>query len=139
MGGSRLAGKVALITGAGSGIGREAALLFAAEGAAVAAVDLAEAGGRETAERIEAADGVPEAVAPAWHAAAQEAHERFRDIALFHQVVGHRTQHVLGRQVGQSLRAIPAGVSDLVAAIAGPGVVRAVVAGSGERHGRWPR
>jgi NAD(P)-dependent dehydrogenase (short-subunit alcohol dehydrogenase family) len=42
----RLQGKVALITGAGSGIGREASLLFAREGAAVVAVDL----NKDTAE-----------------------------------------------------------------------------------------
>ena len=39
----RLEGKVALITGAGSGIGREAALLFAREGARIVVADVNEA------------------------------------------------------------------------------------------------
>lgn len=53
----RLDGKVALITGAGSGIGRESSLLFAAEGAAVVAVDVNEAAAKETVGMVEAAGG----------------------------------------------------------------------------------
>lgn len=50
----RLENKVALITGAGSGIGREAALLFSSEGAGIVAVDVNDAGGKETVKMIEA-------------------------------------------------------------------------------------
>jgi NAD(P)-dependent dehydrogenase (short-subunit alcohol dehydrogenase family) len=48
----RLENKVVLITGGGSGIGRQSALLFAREGARVVVVDLDEKAGRETASMI---------------------------------------------------------------------------------------
>ncbi len=53
----RLKDKVALITGAGNGIGRETALLFAQEGAAVVAADVADAAGEQTVADIKAAGG----------------------------------------------------------------------------------
>ncbi|HVH19835.1 MAG TPA: glucose 1-dehydrogenase [Myxococcota bacterium] len=53
----RLAGRTALITGAGSGIGRESALLFAAEGAAVLVADRDSKAGQATAEAIGATGG----------------------------------------------------------------------------------
>eukprot|EP00741_Cyanophora_paradoxa_P021614 tig00000241_g20863.t1 len=53
----RLVGRVAFITGAGSGIGREMALLFAREGAKVSCVDVDPATGQETASMIMKAHG----------------------------------------------------------------------------------
>ena len=53
----RLQDKVALITGAGSGIGRETSLLFASEGASVLGVDLNEEALAETVSLVQATGG----------------------------------------------------------------------------------
>lgn len=53
----RLQNKVALITGGGGGIGRESALLFAQEGAAIVVADVNDAAGEETAALVRQAGG----------------------------------------------------------------------------------
>jgi NAD(P)-dependent dehydrogenase (short-subunit alcohol dehydrogenase family) len=53
----RLAGRTAIVTGAGSGIGRASAVLFAKEGAYVALVDRDHAGLQETLAAIQGAKG----------------------------------------------------------------------------------
>ncbi len=53
----RLEGKNAVITGAASGVGRAASLLFAREGAAVACVDIDAEMGEETASMVRAEGG----------------------------------------------------------------------------------
>ncbi len=58
----RLKDDVAIITGAGSGIGKESALLFAAEGAKVVAVDVNLAAAEAVTEAIRAAGGAAIAV-----------------------------------------------------------------------------
>ncbi|WP_372387274.1 SDR family NAD(P)-dependent oxidoreductase [Xanthomonas axonopodis] len=61
---SRFAGKVAVITGTGGGMGREAAIRFAAEGARVVGCDLKEEGNAETVELVRAAGGEMTEIAP---------------------------------------------------------------------------
>ncbi len=53
----RVSGKVALITGGGSGIGRATAIVFAREGAKVVIADYNREGGEQTVKTIKAAGG----------------------------------------------------------------------------------
>jgi NAD(P)-dependent dehydrogenase (short-subunit alcohol dehydrogenase family) len=61
--GDRLKGKVALITGAGMGMGRECAILFAEEGARVVVCDIDEKAARDTVSAVEGQGGQALAVA----------------------------------------------------------------------------
>jgi NAD(P)-dependent dehydrogenase (short-subunit alcohol dehydrogenase family) len=86
----RLDGKVAVITGAAGGIGREAALLFSEEGARVCVADVsAEAGGQTAAEcreaffeQVDVTD--PESVAAMYRATA----ERYGGIDVLYNNAG---------------------------------------------------
>jgi 3-oxoacyl-[acyl-carrier protein] reductase len=57
-----LDGRVALITGAGSGQGRAAAMLFAAHGASIAVIDINDEGGVETVALVEKEGGAAIAI-----------------------------------------------------------------------------
>jgi meso-butanediol dehydrogenase/(S,S)-butanediol dehydrogenase/diacetyl reductase len=61
---TRLAGKIAIITGIGGGMGRAAALAFAREGARVVGCDLFEEGSAETVRLVREAGGEIESFAP---------------------------------------------------------------------------
>jgi NAD(P)-dependent dehydrogenase (short-subunit alcohol dehydrogenase family) len=84
---ARLAGKVALITGVGGGMGRVAASMFAAEGARVVGCDIDEAGAAATEKAVRAEGGDitvmggvdlgDAAAAQSWVDAAAEVHGGF--------------------------------------------------------------
>ena len=106
---ARLAGKVCIVTGAGSGIGRASALLFAAEGAQVVAADLdeaaaaatvAEIGGESVAEQVDVADE------DATRALAASTVEQLRSDRRPLQQRGHRRRR---RHRGDVARALGAG------------------------------
>src|SRR6185436_11029050 len=75
--GPRLAGKVAFITGAGMGMGREAAILFAEHGARIGVADIKKEAADETVALVERAGG--QAVAVAGDVAAEADVQRMID------------------------------------------------------------
>jgi NAD(P)-dependent dehydrogenase (short-subunit alcohol dehydrogenase family) len=92
----RLENKVALITGAGSGIGRETALLFAKEGANVVVADVNDEAGQKVVQELEAAGG--QAVYA--HADVSKAAEAEAMIRIAEDTFGHL--HVLFNNAGIS-------------------------------------
>jgi len=75
--GTRLKGKVALITGAGMGMGREAAILFAEEGGKIVVCDINKQAADETVTLVEEAGG--QAVAVAGDVAVEEGVKKMVD------------------------------------------------------------
>ncbi len=81
-GGGRLQGKVAVITGAASGIGRATACLFAAEKARLVLADLDEAALKETGELVKKAGG--EVVIKKTNVAVEQEVEELIELAITH-------------------------------------------------------
>jgi 2-keto-3-deoxy-L-fuconate dehydrogenase len=91
----RLDGKVAVVTGGGSGIGQAIALKFAAQGAAVRIFDVDERGAAETCERISGAGGDASA-----HACDVTGQAQVK--ALFEKLFHRERVHILVNNAGIS-------------------------------------
>jgi NAD(P)-dependent dehydrogenase (short-subunit alcohol dehydrogenase family) len=101
---ARFAGRTAFITGAGSGIGRAAALRFAGEGAIVAAADIDQASADETVAMIQRAGGKGFALQcdvadeNSMQAAAAEAARTAGGIDILFNNAGIAVRHPVGEQ-----------------------------------------
>lgn len=104
----RLEGKVALITGAGSGIGRATSLLFSREGAKIVACDFNPAGNAETVRMIEQQGGIAHAVrvdvtvARDIEAAVQAALDHFGVLDVMYNNAGTGEQHTSIMELAES-------------------------------------
>ena len=118
---TRLAGKVAFITGAGTGIGRATAILFAREGARVAIAEIDAAAGEETAHlagnnaiaiRTDVTDEASVQAAirttdPAIRRAARAAQQRRRFDAARQHRGRSANRGILARHQARSVRHVP--------------------------------
>ncbi|MCL5776112.1 glucose 1-dehydrogenase [Limibaculum sp. FT325] len=106
-----LARRVAIVTGAGSGIGRAGALKLAGEGAAVVTADRDAASGEATAAAIRAAGGVAEPIATDCADDAQiealvaQAAARFGRIDILHSHAGIQVEGTLEQVAPQGMDA----------------------------------
>lgn len=145
----KLQGKVAMITGAGSGMGQATALLFAREGAAVAALDINGAGAEETAVQIRADGGRALALRcdvtrPAENQAALEATLReFGQVDIYYANAGigmaftpfeETPEALVDRLIGVNLKGAILGLQSAVPAIkASHGVILVTASTAGHR------
>jgi NAD(P)-dependent dehydrogenase (short-subunit alcohol dehydrogenase family) len=93
---SRLSGKVALITGAGTGIGRAAAHAVAAEGAKVVVAEISAASGEQTAQLVAQAGG--DCIAVTTDVTQEHSMHRAIDTAVRH----YGALHILHNNAGGS-------------------------------------
>jgi 3-oxoacyl-[acyl-carrier protein] reductase len=131
----QLAERIALVTGAGSGLGREIALTFAREGAAVAVNDLRREAAEATAGEIHAAGGKALALTA-------DVSDSVEVRAMFEELIGRwKTLDILVNNAGMVLvtEAVKARLAQAATQAPAAGAAAAIKATSGMTDSQWRR